>query len=576
MNYDLMIRGGTVIDGRRTPRFRADIGIVDGHIATIGRIAPSRAHRCVDADGLIVAPGVIDLHTHYDSQVFWDPWCAISGQHGVTSVVIGNCGFGFAPVQPTNRERAMLAMARNEAVPLECMREGMPWDWTTYPEFLDSLERTSKGLNLMAYIGINPLMVWVTGSVETAKARGLNPAEREIAATLLREAMDAGACGWSAQLTGDRSIQRDYDGTPMITDLMRREDLVFLARTLGDIGRGTIQMIGPPAMADMLAAESGRPVIFNTLAPRNDQHGAPAEAHHQIIDWLARANGEGRRIIAQSVTCAIDYQFTLEDWNLFDSSPLWRDLTLGTISERLAKMRDPARRRALLDEWNAGKAPLAGGGTEELDVRLGVSIDALVLAWVTVEDPELKRWEGHTVREIAAGRGQHPLDAFLDIAIACDLAAGWQSVPRDFDPDVMRDVANCPYAVPGLSDGGAHTRFLTTGTYPTEFLATWVRDNQVMDLEQAHWRLSAYSAQAAGMRNRGWLAEGMPADIVVYELDRLALHPIQRVHDWPGGAWHFDRKADGWRIIMVNGEITFVDGVCTGATPGRLLRHGQG
>ncbi len=572
--YDIVIKHGTIIDGRRSPRFKADIGIHNGRIAAIGRIDTPAREETIDAEGQIVAPGIIDLHTHYDSQIFWDPWCAISGRHGVTSVVVGNCGFGFAPVKPAARDRAMLTMARNEAVPLECMQQGMPWDWETFPEFMDSLERTPKGVNMLSYVGLNPLMTWVTGSVEAAKNRALTDTEKREARRLLEEAMNAGACGWSAQLAGEHTIQRDYDGTPMITDLMSREDLAFFARALGELDRGVIQMIGQPRTAQFLAEASGRPVIFNTLAPRNDQHGAPAEAHHIIIDWLDAQNRQGNRIIAQAVTCAIDYQFTLEDWNLFDSSPLWRELTLGTMEERLAKMRDPSRRAALLQEWEDGKAPLAGGGTEELEVRLGVSIDDLVLAYVTDAAPELRQWEGFKVREIAARLEKHPLDVFLDVSIACELANGWQSVPREIDTPTMSAVANCQYAVPGLSDGGAHTKFLTTGTYPTEFLSEWVRDKGIMSLEDAHWRLSAYSAQAAGIADRGYLAEGMPADIVVYDIEELSLLAATRAYDWPAGAWHLDRRAEGWRYTLVNGEITFVDGECTGRTPGKLLRHG--
>ncbi len=493
----------------------------------------------------------------------------------MTSVVIGNCGFGFAPVRPEARDRAMLTMARNEAVPLECMQQGMPWDWQTFPEFLDSIERTPKGVNMLSYVGLNPLMSWVTGSVEDAKHRPLTDAEKAHARQLLDQAMQAGACGWSAQLAGENTIQRDYDGTPMITDLMSNEDLSFFAQTLGELGRGVIQMIGPPKTAQFLAEQSGRPVIFNTLAPRNDQHGAPAEAHHEIISWLREQNQRGNRIIAQAVTCAIDYQFTLEDWNLFDSSPLWRELTLGTKQERLEKMRDPVRRASILREWDEGKAPLAGGGTEELEVRLGVSIDDLLFAYTTDAAPELEQWEGYKVREIAKRLNKHPIDVFLDFSIICELANGWQSIPREIDTEVMREVANCDYAVPGLSDGGAHTKFLTTGTYPTEFLSEWVRDKQIMSLEEAHWRLSAYSAQAAGILDRGFLAEGMPADIVIYDLEELSLLQPTRAYDWPANAWHLDRRAKGWRYTLVNGETTFVDGECTGSTPGKLLRHGS-
>lgn len=573
--FDLVIRNGTLIDGRRTPRFTTDVGIRDGRVVSIGRIGHDTARRDLDATGLIVAPGVVDLHTHYDSQIYWDPWCAISGRHGVTTVVVGNCGFGFAPVREGDRERAMLTMSRNEAVPLECMEEGMPWDWTTYPEFLDSLERTPKGVNMLSFVGLNPLLVWVMGSVDVAKSRGMTAAEREEAERLLREAMEAGACGWSAQLLGHNGVQRDHDGTPMVTDLMSEDDMIFFAKALGRVGRGVIQMIGPPRLASKLAGHSGRPIIYNVLAPRTDQHGAPAEEHRTLIEWLSKANREGRRIVAQALTCAQDYQFTLEDWNLFDVSPLWRELTIGTIPERIMKMRDPERRAALRAEWEAGKAPLAGGGTEALDARIGVSLTQLVLAYVTEKADHLRRWEGHTVAEIAAGTETHPIDAFLDISLSCDLAAGWKSDPAEVDLETMREIANCPYAVPGLSDGGAHTKFLTNATYPTEFLATWVRDRGVMPLEEAHWRLSAYSAQAAGIADRGVIAEGMPADIVVYDLDNLELQPAERVWDWPGGAWHLDRRANGWRWTIVNGEITFEADQCTNATPGRLLRHGH-
>src|SRR5688572_4714107 len=213
--YDVVLRGGTIIDGTRMPRYRGDIGIVDGRIAAMGRLADSDAHRVIDAEGLIVAPGFIDLHTHYDAQVFWDPYCTLSSWHGITSVVIGNCGFGFAPVKPDMRERSMMSMTRVEAIPLASMEAGMPWDWVTFPEFLDSVERTPKAMNILPYMPIGPLLIWVMG-FEAAKA-GRMPTDAEHAemCRLLNEAMDAGACGWSAQRmlpSGPAAVQRDFDG----------------------------------------------------------------------------------------------------------------------------------------------------------------------------------------------------------------------------------------------------------------------------------------------------------------------------------------------------------------------------
>ena len=575
--YDTIIRGGTVIDGLRTPRFRADIGIKDGQVATIGRIHNEDGARIIDAEGLIVAPGFVDLHTHYDSQVYWDPWCSISGWHGVTSVVIGNCGFGFAPVRAEDQERAMLTMARNEAVPMESMREGMAWDWETYPEFLDSLERTPKGVNLLSYVGLNPLMAYVMG-LESAKNRSATEAEREEMCRLFEEALKVGGCGFSVQLGGEGSVQRDYDGTPMITDLMSEEDLLAFAGVMGKVGRGFAQITGPFEAAEKVAEVSGRPVIWNLLAPATDQHGQNTPPHRLMIEKLDEANARGLRIFGQALTVDVGFEFSLEDWNLFDSSPIWREVTLGTREVRMAKMRDPEIRQALRDEFDAGHGPIAGGGIESQMKAAGGGANVSGIAQLTVEEvesPELKGYEGHGLAEIAEREGKHIIDAFLDLSLEDDLQATFVTPPRPTDPEAMAEVANSSVAIPGVSDGGAHTKFITLGAYPTEFLARWVRDAGIMDLEQAHWRLSAYPALAAGFRDRGCIREGAPADIVVYDYEKLEMLPIEKAWDFPAGAWRRVRKAEGYRYTLVNGEVTFEDRDCTGATPGELLRHGS-
>ena len=233
--YDIVIKGGTVIDGLRTPRYKSDVAIKDGKVASIGSIDSSDAAEVVDASDRVVAPGFVDLHTHYDSQVFWDPWCTMSGWHGVTSVVIGNCGFGFAPCRPEDQDRAMLSVSRNEAVPLRTMRAGMPWDWVTFPEFLDSVDRTPKGVNIMSLVPLAPLYAYVVG-VDKAKEQRASDEELEKMCQLLLEGMEAGGCGWSSQILGDvGNMQRDYDGTPMVTDQMtEREVIAFAARAAQD------------------------------------------------------------------------------------------------------------------------------------------------------------------------------------------------------------------------------------------------------------------------------------------------------------------------------------------------------
>src|SRR4051794_37853815 len=568
--FDTVLKGGTIIDGLKSGRFVADVGIKDGHIAAIaGGIPASSATKVLDAAGLIVAPGFIDLHTHYDSQVYWDPWCSISSWHGVTSVGIGNCGFGFAPCRPEARERAMLTMSRNEAVPIETMKAGMPWDWETYPQFLDSLDRTPKGVNVLSYQPLAPLMAYVMGG-DDAKGRPATEKEQAEMCRLLEESMEAGSCGWSAQLLGHASIQRDFDGTPMITDSMAEADLLAFAAVLRKVGRGFIQAIGGRyKLFEKLSEVSGRPILYNVIALTTDQHGVSQDGFKKTLAWVKDANMRGHRIYAQAVTTEIAFEFTLATWNLFDTSPVWRVVTLGGPEERLVRMKDPDLRRALKEEFDlAGDDPrrdfssVIGRGIGDLDVH-------------SVKDAVLKRtYEGYTVGEIAEREGKHVIDAFLDLAVADNLETTFGTPPLPYDSDDMREMVNSSYAIPGISDGGAHTKFMTFGAYPTEYLTKIARDDELVSLEHAHWSLSALPAMASGFRDRGFIREGMPADLVVYDLERLAMGPQEKAWDYPADEWRQVRRAEGYRWIMVNGDVTFEDGVGTGATPGRLLRHG--
>ena len=520
--YDLLLKGGVIIDGLRTPRYTADVGIARGRIAQIGGIAESEAARVIDARDLIVAPGFVDLHTHYDSQVFWDPYCTLSGWHGVTSVAIGNCGFGFAPVKPEHRERAMLTMERNEAVRATTMAAGMPWDWETYPEFLDSLERTPKGLNMLSYGSLNPLMSYVMGH-EAAKARPATAEERACMRAILSEMMDVGACGFSAQLLGPNSIQRDYDGTPMITDTMSPDDLIAFAEVLREKGRGIIQVLGADQeLTEKLCEVSGRPVIWNTLVLHADQHGLTYGYYKDKLRWLEDANRRGRRIFAQTVTAQNNYEFSLDEWNLFDTIPAWREITMGSTAERMRKMRDEDLRQAVRDSYKP--QPLVGALTTAIpDVYIGEGFS-----------DEVRSLEGMTVGELAERDNKHPVDVMLDVALVDDLKTMFVTPPQEIDMEAMREMANSPFALPGISDGGAHMKFLTMGRYPTEFLTYLVRENDIMDLEQAHWRLSGYPALAAGFTDRGFLREGAPADLIVYDYDALEVLPTERLYDFPG------------------------------------------
>ena len=574
--FDIQIKGGTIVDGTRVPRYRGDVWIKNGKIAQMGGRAQGFAKKVIDADGLIVAPGFVDLHTHYDAQIRWDPYCTISGWHGVTSVVLGNCGFGFVPVKPNFRERSMLTMTRTEAIPYNAMKAGMKWDWETVPEYMDSLDLTPKGVNCIQYMPTASLMVYVMG-LEAAKTRPADEEERAEMRRLLAEGMDAGMCGFSIQRFGVDSVQGDYDGTPMVTDIMCDEDILNLAQVLRDRDDGFIQMSqldleNPKKCLDFeekLAEFCRRPVLHNLVAANRKD---PA-MHRSMINWLGKAREKGLPLFGQGATVRAGFAFTMEHWNLYDASPVWRKMTTGTREEKVAKMRNPELRRAAERE------------IEEADLRLQISqalggpIPGLIVSDSGGHE-ELEKYVGKSVGQIAEEWGKTPVETMLDLSIAGDLNVEFYGPKPTFNGEYTAELINAsPYVFPGVSDGGAHTKFLTAGTYTTDFLSWLVRDEQRVTLEEAHFRLSTLPAHAAGFKNRGILREGADADVVIYDLHRLKSTPDwvgEIVNDFPGGEWRRVQRSEGYRAIIVNGEMTFDDGKCTGATPGKLLRNGRG
>lgn len=574
-DYDLHIKGGTVVDGSRAPRRQADVWIKDGRIAQVGGDAPGFAKETLNADGLIVAPGFIDLHTHYDAQIRWDPYCTISGWHGVTSVVLGNCGFGFSPVKPDFRERSMLTMTRTEAIPYESMKVGMNWDWETVPEYLDSLDRSPKGVNCIQYMPTASLMTYVMG-LEAAKSRPATEAERKEMQRLLHEGMEAGLCGFSIQRLGPDSTQADYDGSPMVTDTMCDEDILNLGKVLRKRRDGFIQITQATGQIkkdlkflEKLAATAQRPILHNAIVPARKD----ARVHRRSLDWVERCRAKGLPIYGQTGTIRTGFAFTLEHWNLYDASPAWRELTTGTKKEKLAKMQNPALREAVKRE-----AEEADRRLQVIQAGVGGSIPSLLVQSVN-NQTELEKYVGKSLGQIAEEENKTPIDVMLDLSLAGDLNVEFLGPNKGFNAQYMAEMINdSDYTFPGVSDGGAHTKFFTGGAFTTDFLYWLVRDEQRITLEEAHYRLSALPAKAAGFRDRGMLREGMAADVVVYDLDGLGIEPdwIGEIsYDFPGGEWRRVQRAKGYHAILVNGQTTFKDGNCTGALSGQLLRHGQ-
>ncbi|MGY9074014.1 MAG: N-acyl-D-amino-acid deacylase family protein [Acidimicrobiales bacterium] len=561
--YDIIIKNGMLFDGTGAPRVKADVGIFDGRVVAMGHLDGEEATEVIDATGMHVAPGFVDLHTHYDAQIFWDPYCTLSGWHGITSVAIGNCGFGFAPVAKDMRDYAMKSMTRVEAIPYASMQEGMPWDWETFPEYLDSLERTPKAMNILPYVPIGPMLVEVLGLEDAKAGRMPTDAEHEQLAAMLNESMEAGGCGWSAQRlppTGPSAVQRDWDGTPMPTDMMNDETSRVLAEVLAERNEGVVQMTLTTgdikhdlAHLEEVASISGRPLLHNVVQAFEDR----PHIHRRAIEWLERCRERGIPVYGQGVTSDAGFTFTLEDWNLYDDSDDWMRACMGTKEERLAKFADPARRQGLKDNLPAtATAPL-----ESVTV-------------LSPRSPSTEQYREMSVAQVAELTGKHPVDAMLDIAVEDGLDTLFFTAPPQGDSDLLKEIVQYPHMLFGVSDGGAHTKFLTAGRYPTETLAEQVRDKGWLTYEEAHRRLSALPAQLAGFRDRGVLRIGGPADVVVYEPDRLKALPTEVVHDLPGGEWRRIQRAEGYRAVLVNGQITIENDEQTGTHSGALLRHG--
>ena len=562
--YDLVIKDGLIFDGTGAPRVRGDVGIAGGVVTAIGRVDAREAAKVIDARGMHVAPGFVDLHTHYDAQIFWDPYCTLSGWHGITSVAIGNCGFGFAPVEPDMREYAMKSMTRVEAIPYESMRIGMPWDWISFPEYLDSVDRTNKAVNILPLVPVGPMLVAVLGLQDAKAGRLPTDDEHALLAKLLHEALDAGGCGWTAQRlppTGPAAVQRDWDGTPMPTDMMTDETCRVFARVLAERNQGVQQMTlttddvkHDMAILEEIAALSGRPMLHNVIQAFADR----PHIHRRGIEWLERCRERGIPVYGQGVTSDAGFTYTLEDWNLYDDSETWMEATTGTVEERLYKLADPARRQGLKDKMpSVATAPL-----ETVTV-------------LSPRSPETERFREMSVGQVAQLTGKHPVDAMLDIAVADKLKTLFFVSPPQGGSELLKEIVQYPHMLFGVSDGGAHTKFLTAGRYPTETLTQQVRDNQWITYEDAHRRLSGLPAQLAGFHDRGLIKLGGPADVVVYDPENLAVGPNEVVHDLPGGEWRRIQKASGYHAVVVNGVQTIADDQQTEQYSGKLLRHGH-
>jgi N-acyl-D-amino-acid deacylase len=559
MAYDLLIKNGRIVDGSGMPGFRGDVGVKNGKIAEIGKLS-GPATRTIDAQGLVVAPGFIDNHCHYDAQVTWDPLCSFSCDHGATSVIFGNCSLSLAPVKKGKEERLAEFLSYVEAIPMEVLKT-IEFGWETVPQYLEQLDH-HLGVNVGNLIGHTAVRYYVMG--DECQKRTASDDEIKQMQDLVRDGIKAGALGVSVSRN-----QGHYDPQGVhIPALWADEKEIFaLGDVLREMGTGIIQSGGGRAaelgsgLMARLSEATGRTVIYNNLGQTVREPDA-WKKHMARVEETSKAGIRAYPLCSPNRTTQ---SFTMRNCQVFRGSPTWHPILLSSDDEKLKAYADPAIRQKLHEEVveQKVKVPAAGYSREWYN-------------YMWVETPVLEKnqgLKGKTIGQIAKEQGKRVIDAFLDLVVEENLDTGLMQSENNVDDEAMAKILTYPNAIVGLSDGGAHVQFHGGYGYSTRLLSEWVRDKQIMTLEHAVRRLTFDSASALGLYDRGLLRPGMAADIVIFDPDTVRPLPESIVHDFPAGGWRVKEPAQGIMATIVNGEVLIENGKHTGALPGRVLRN---
>ncbi len=559
MAYDLLVKDGLVVDGSGMPAFYGDVGVKNGKIAEIGKLG-SHADKVVDAQGLVVSPGFVDNHCHYDAQVTWDPLCTYSCYHGATTVIIGNCSLSLAPVRPGTEERLAEFLSYVEAIPMDVLQT-VDFSWETTGQYMDTLDRR-LGVNVGALIGHSAIRHYVMG--DECQGREATGDEIEAMASVLRDGMEAGALGLSIS---QNRAHYDPQGVLIPAIWANEEETFALGHVLQELGTGMIQSGGgrfaeiKDRMMTRLSEATGRQVVYNNLSHSARKPNEWKELM-AIVDETSKA---GIRANPLCTPNSVTQTFTMKNCQVFRGVPTWHPILLSSDEAKMEAYRNPEVRRKLhteVVEWQ-----------EELpDVNMARNWYDYMWVNQAVLDKN-KGLQGMTIKQMAESQGKNIIDAFLDLVVEEELNTTFLHGELNVDFDACTQILNYPNSFVGLSDGGAHVQFHGGYGYSTRLLGYWVREKEIMPLENAVRKLTFDSASAFGIYDRGLLRPGMAADISVFDRETVRPLPEEVVYDFPAGGWRMQELAEGIKSTIVNGEVLIDDGKPTGAMPGRVMRN---
>ena len=554
--HDLVIDNAQVFDGLGNPAVAGGVAVKGGRIVAVGRDLGGARER-VDAAGLALMPGIVDTHTHYDAQITWDPMANPSPALGVTTLIMGNCGFTIAPCRPADRDLVMRNLTHVEGMSLEALRAGIRWDFQSFPDYLDALERRGVGPNVACFVGHSSVRTFVLGP--DAPRRVARPDEIETMRAIVAEAMRAGACGFSTT----SSLQHNGEnGIPMPSRLADAAEMEALCGALREVDRGVLMITKgtqtPVPWLEELSAHAGRPFVVAALLHSN----LTPEATFEDLENIRLACTRGRRLYGAVSCTPLKFEFTLHEPYVFEGLKAWQPAMTAQGEDVLRIYRDPAFRAAVKDELATPSRRMFTGEWEKIHV-------------VQTARPANRRFDGCSLAELAPASGKHPIDFLLDLSLEEGLDTLFTAILLNSDEEAVGRMIRHPHSLLSLSDAGAHLTFLCDAGFGLHFLGHWVREKGLMPIEQGVRAITSYPAQVFGLRDRGRIAPGACADLLLFDPAQVGRGPAHRVADLPAGASRLTTESRGVHGVWVNGrKVADAGGIVKDAPlSGQLLRE---